>query len=214
MTAHWEFTYGAERVKAVDREGSQRPIDFIAQNVKTTDFGDPVFKPYVMREINGVPVAIIGQAFPYTPDRQSALLHAGLDFRHPGASLQKLVDEVRAKGAQAGRAAVAQRHGCRSEARVARDAASTPSSAGIRTTACRRRSRSQRSGRRWSPTPAPTASSSACSISTSRTARSADYRYRLLPVFANLLARGRGDGALDRKVRGAVRGEACRRSSL
>ena len=27
-------------------------VDFIAQNVKTADFGDPVFKPYVIRTIN------------------------------------------------------------------------------------------------------------------------------------------------------------------
>ena len=35
--------------------------------MKTNDFGDPVFKPYVMKEMNGVAVAIVGQAFPYTP---------------------------------------------------------------------------------------------------------------------------------------------------
>ena len=39
----------------------------MANNVKTTDFEDLVFKPYTMKEMNGVPVAIIGQAFPYTP---------------------------------------------------------------------------------------------------------------------------------------------------
>ena len=67
MTGHWEFTYGADRVKEiVDRDFAGK-IDFVAQNVKTADFGDPVFKPYVIRPINGVPVAIIGQAFPYTP---------------------------------------------------------------------------------------------------------------------------------------------------
>ena len=65
MTAHWEFTYGDKRVlEAVKSLGR---TEFLAQNVKTTDFGDPVFKPYVIREMNGVPVAVIGQAFPYTP---------------------------------------------------------------------------------------------------------------------------------------------------
>src|SRR5512146_616173 len=66
MTAHWEFTYGMERMKqAVDEELA--PIEFIAQNVKTVDFEDPVFKPYSLRDLNGVPLAVIGQAFPYTP---------------------------------------------------------------------------------------------------------------------------------------------------
>jgi len=41
MTGHWEFTYGAARVKeVVDRDFAGR-IDFIAQNVRTADFGDP-----------------------------------------------------------------------------------------------------------------------------------------------------------------------------
>ena len=34
-------------------------IEFLAQNVRTTDFGDEVFKPWVMRQVNGVPVAIM-----------------------------------------------------------------------------------------------------------------------------------------------------------
>src|SRR5262245_422352 len=67
MTGHWEFTYGAERVKTVVESDFKGKIDFVAQNVKTADFGDPVFPPYVIRTINGVPVAIVGQAFPYTP---------------------------------------------------------------------------------------------------------------------------------------------------
>src|SRR5690242_19651226 len=67
MTAHWEFTYGAQRVKQVVDHDFKGTIEFVAQNVATADFGDPVFDAYAMREINRVPVAIIGQAFPYTP---------------------------------------------------------------------------------------------------------------------------------------------------
>ena len=63
MTGHWEFTLGAERVQ----EFARKHANFIAQNVITTDFEDPVFPAYAMREMNGVPVAIIGQAYPYTP---------------------------------------------------------------------------------------------------------------------------------------------------
>jgi sulfur-oxidizing protein SoxB len=62
MTGHWEFTYGAERVKEVIDKDFKGKIDFLAQNVRTADFGDPVLPAYVLREINGVPVAIIGQA--------------------------------------------------------------------------------------------------------------------------------------------------------
>ena len=51
---------------------------------RPTDFGDPVFPPYVLREINGVNVAIIGQAFPYTPIANPRYFVAGLELRHPG----------------------------------------------------------------------------------------------------------------------------------
>jgi len=99
MTAHWEFTYGAARVKrAVDKELA--PIGFIAQNVKTLDFEDPVFEPYAMRTLNGVRVAVIGQAFPYTPIANPRHMVEEWTFGIQEPRLQSLVNEVRAKGAQ------------------------------------------------------------------------------------------------------------------
>jgi S-sulfosulfanyl-L-cysteine sulfohydrolase len=101
MTGHWEFTYGAARLKqAVDAEMKGR-IEFIAQNVRTADFGDPVFKPYILREVNSVPVAIIGQAFPYTPIANPRYFVAEWTFGIQEETLQQVVEEVRRKGAQA-----------------------------------------------------------------------------------------------------------------
>jgi hypothetical protein len=111
MTGHWEFTYGMKRVKEIVEKDFKGKVDFVAQNVKTTDFGDPVFKPYVMREINGVPVAIVGQAFPYTPIANPRYMVADWSFGIQDENMQKVVDEARAKGAQAGRRAQPQRHG-------------------------------------------------------------------------------------------------------
>ena len=100
MTGHWEFTYGAARVKeVVDRDFAGR-IDFVAQNVRTADFGDPVFAPYVVKRINGVAVAIVGQAFPYTPIANPRYFVPEWTFGIQEESLQKAVDDARAKGAQ------------------------------------------------------------------------------------------------------------------
>ena len=99
MTAHWEFTYGDKRVQEAVK--SLGRIEFLAQNVKTSDFGDPVFKPYVIREMNGVPVAIIGQAFPYTPIANPRYFVSQWTFGIQETELQKTVEEVRAKGARA-----------------------------------------------------------------------------------------------------------------
>jgi len=100
MTGHWEFTYGMERVKEIVDKDFQGKIEFVAQNVKTNDFGDPVFKPYVLRNINGVSVAIIGQAFPYTPIANPRYMVADWSFGIQDDNLQKMVDEVRSKGAK------------------------------------------------------------------------------------------------------------------
>ena len=59
-----------------------------------------MFKPYVMREMNGVPVAIVGQAFPYTPIANPRYMVADWEFGIQDENMQKMVDEARAKGAQ------------------------------------------------------------------------------------------------------------------
>ncbi|QBM27288.1 thiosulfohydrolase SoxB [Hydrogenophaga pseudoflava] len=101
MCPHWEFTLGEQRVKEIIEKDFAGQLDFLAQNVKTNDFGDPVFKPYVIKEMNGVPVAVIGQAFPYTPIANPRYMVPNWEFGIQDENMQKMVDEVRAKGAQA-----------------------------------------------------------------------------------------------------------------
>jgi sulfur-oxidizing protein SoxB len=98
-TGHWEFTYGIERVKEAVRELA--PVEFLAQNVRTADFEEEVFAPYSLRTINGAQVAIIGQAFPYTPIAHPRGLMGDWTFGIRESQLQKRIDEVRAKGARA-----------------------------------------------------------------------------------------------------------------
>ncbi|GCB02274.1 sulfur oxidation protein SoxB [Sulfuriferula multivorans] len=100
MTGHWEFTHGAERVLHVVRNDFKDKIAFIAQNIVRKDNADPVFDAYVIREQNGIPVAIIGQAFPHTPLANGEQFTPGWDFGIDEAHLQAVVDEVRKKGAQ------------------------------------------------------------------------------------------------------------------
>src|SRR5262249_32892524 len=78
--SQWEFAYGAERLTEVVNGAFKGRIDFVAQNVRTADFGDPVFSPYVLREVNGVAVAIIGQAYPYTAIAHPRQFVAGWTF--------------------------------------------------------------------------------------------------------------------------------------
>jgi sulfur-oxidizing protein SoxB len=100
MTGHWEFTYGAERVQDAVKQ-DLGAIEFLAQNVKTIDFEDPVFTPYSIKSVNGAAVAIIGQAFPYTPIANPRYFVPEWSFGIQESRLQELVDEVRGKGAKA-----------------------------------------------------------------------------------------------------------------
>jgi sulfur-oxidizing protein SoxB len=76
MTGHWEFTYLEEEILA---NASAFAGEFVSQNTMATEDalfeGVPVFdedtghvfKPYTIKTLNGRRVAVIGQAFPYTP---------------------------------------------------------------------------------------------------------------------------------------------------
>lgn len=101
MTPHWEMTLGDKRVKEIVDKDFKGKVDFVAQNIKTNDFGDPVFAPYTMKEMNGVQVAVIGQAFPYTPIAHPRYLTPEWSFGIQEEEMQKVVDEARAKGAKA-----------------------------------------------------------------------------------------------------------------
>ncbi len=100
MTPHWEMTYGAERVKEIIENDFADSIEFVAQNVVDNEWGEHVFKPYVIREQNGVPVAVIGQAFPYTPIANPRYMIPDWSFGIRDQEMQETVDAARAEGAQ------------------------------------------------------------------------------------------------------------------
>ena len=112
MTGHWEFTYGMDRVHDMVNNQLKDSIEFLAQNVMLTEdaqFAEKpafdlesgqVFKPYTMREVNGVKLAIIGQAFPYTTLANPRYMVEDWSFGIRDEQVQKYIDEVRGKGAQ------------------------------------------------------------------------------------------------------------------
>jgi sulfur-oxidizing protein SoxB len=100
MTPHWEMTLGEKRVMEIVNGDFKGKVSFLAQNIKTADFGDSVFNPYVMKVQNGIQVAIIGQAFPYTPIANPRYFTPDWTFGIQEENLQKTINEVKAKGAK------------------------------------------------------------------------------------------------------------------
>ncbi len=97
MTSHWEFTYGQDRVKElVDTLN----FPFLAGNIVDNEWQEKVFDSTAYFEKGGVKIAVIGQAFPYTPVANPRYMMPDWSFGIREGLMQKHVDAARAKGAQ------------------------------------------------------------------------------------------------------------------
>ena len=102
MTGHWEFTYGQSQfIKNIKKFKGE----FVAHNISLTeeaqfdgeeaydDFGH-FQKPYTIKNINNHRIAIIGQAFPYTPIANPGRFVNNLTFGIRENELQELVNRI------------------------------------------------------------------------------------------------------------------------
>jgi sulfur-oxidizing protein SoxB len=97
MTGHWEFTYGAERVKQL---ADSLGFPFLALNIRDTEWQEPVFPAYKMFEKGGVQVAVLGQAFPYTPVANPRWMIPTWSFGIREEDVRANVEKARREGAQ------------------------------------------------------------------------------------------------------------------
>jgi len=99
-TGHWEFIYGDERVQELVKDLEGAGTRFLAQNVVDRDWLDPIFDAYTLHEQNGVPVAVVGQAFPFTPIANPGYMFPQWSMGHRLERLQEQIDKARSDGAQ------------------------------------------------------------------------------------------------------------------
>jgi len=108
MTGHWEFTYLDKEVIANIGEFKG---EFVAQNVSVNEdalfdyrFADfegfdedsgLAFKPYTIKVVGGMKVAVIGQAFPYTPIANPQRFIPDWTFGIQDERMQSIVNRVR-----------------------------------------------------------------------------------------------------------------------
>jgi sulfur-oxidizing protein SoxB len=97
MTGHWEFTYGEARVQELIK-GLGFP--FLALNIRDTEWNEPVFEPMKMFERGGVKIAVLGQAFPYTPVANPRWLMPKWTFGIREEDVRANVEKARKGGAQ------------------------------------------------------------------------------------------------------------------
>jgi sulfur-oxidizing protein SoxB len=188
MTGHWEFTYGARRVRELVEGDLAGRTAFLAQNVRTADFDDPVFEPAIVRDVNGVRVAVIGQAFPYTPIANPRHFVPEWTFGIQEERLQHLVEDLRTRQ-RAGVVVLLSHNGMDVDLKLASRVRGIDAILGGHTHDA-------------VPQPVVVANPGGRTLVTNagcsgkflavldldvREGRLADWRYRLLPVFANLL---------------------------
>ena len=171
-----------------------------------------MFKPYVIKEMNGVPVAVIGQAFPYTPIANPSYMVPNWSFGIQDDNMQKMVDEVRAKGAQA--VVVISHNGMDVDIKMASRVTGIDAILGGHT-------------HDGMPAPIVVKNASGQTLVTNagsnskflgvldfdvRGGKVQDFRYKLLPVFANLLAGRCRNAGLHRQGACALQGQAGRKT--
>ncbi|CFX56852.1 Ser/Thr protein phosphatase family protein [Candidatus Filomicrobium marinum] len=96
MTAHWEFTFGIDRVREIV---DNLPFAFLGQNIFDNEWDEPAFEAYKMFERGGSKIAVIGQAFPYLPIANPRWMFPKLSFGIREQNVQQNVDAARAAGA-------------------------------------------------------------------------------------------------------------------
>jgi S-sulfosulfanyl-L-cysteine sulfohydrolase len=96
MVSHWEFTYGADRVKAA---ADALPFAFLAQNIRDAEWREPVFEAKRVFERGGAKIAVIGEAFAYTPIANPRWMIPDWEFGIREEDMQKQVEDARGGGA-------------------------------------------------------------------------------------------------------------------
>ena len=214
MTPHWEMTLGEKRVMEIVEKDFRGKVSFVAQNIKTADFGDAVFAPYAMKTMNGVQVAVVGQAFPYTPIANPRYFTPNWTFGIQEENMQKVVDEARAKGAKV--VVVLSHNGMDVDLKMASRVRGIDAIMG---------------GHTHDGVPAPVKVKNPGGVTLVTNAGSngkflgvldfdvkggkvADFRYKLLPVFSNLLPADAGMSALIKKIRAPYESKLAEKLAL
>ncbi len=97
MTGHWEFTLGAERVREIVDD---LPFAFLGANIFDNEWEEPAFDAIKMFERGGARIAVIGQAFPYTPIANPRWMFPNWSFGIREDEIKKQIAAARDGGAQ------------------------------------------------------------------------------------------------------------------
>lgn len=96
MVGHWEFTYGADRLTELVKALG---FPFLAGNIQDREWNEDVFPTHAIFERGGLKIAVIGQAFPYTPIANPRWMFPDWEFGIKEEKIAARVQAARDEGA-------------------------------------------------------------------------------------------------------------------
>src|SRR5262245_7781097 len=87
-----EYNFG---LKVLEKARSEAKFPWLSANTYDTTTGKTHFKPYIVREVGGVKIGVLGLTTPGIPNWDNPPNYAGLEFREPLAEAKKWVPILR-----------------------------------------------------------------------------------------------------------------------
>ncbi|MET3576396.1 bifunctional UDP-sugar hydrolase/5'-nucleotidase [Bhargavaea ullalensis] len=91
VPGNWDYAYGKERLSEM---AAQLPGAMLACNCTVRNTGEPYFKEYLIRELDGMKVGIIGLTYPHEDKTMPSSFSEGLAFTTGVEEVRRLVGEL------------------------------------------------------------------------------------------------------------------------
>lgn len=92
VPGNWDFAYGKEQLQSLV---NKLPFPSLACNVKSEDSKDTFLKPYIIKEMQGIKVGIIGLTYPYVDETMPDSFSKGLVFTKGVEETRQCIEELK-----------------------------------------------------------------------------------------------------------------------
>jgi S-sulfosulfanyl-L-cysteine sulfohydrolase len=92
VPGNWDFAYGKDQLASL---ADRLPFPTLACNVMDKETEDTFFKPYFIKELQGVKIGVIGLTYPYVDETMPNHFSEGLAFSKGVEETRKCVEELK-----------------------------------------------------------------------------------------------------------------------
>lgn len=92
VPGNWDYAYGKEQLSSL---ANSLPFPAVACNVKESSSDSFFLKPYLIKEFNGMKIAVIGLTYPYVDETMPESFAKGLSFSKGVEEARRCVDELK-----------------------------------------------------------------------------------------------------------------------